>query len=92
MKNIKDYQLKKCIFYTLDEYKRLIKKILGEDVNVYVEDFTDLYYESINDENEGISFVEIKAALNKYFDVNVTSIHTDGYAEIGVWIVYKDCI
>lgn len=89
-KNINEYQLKKCIFYTLDEYEELIKKLLGEDVNVSVEDFTDLYYESTNDEDEGISFDEIKAALEKYFDVEVTSIHTDGCEYTGVWIVYKE--
>lgn len=90
MKNVCGYKLKKCIFYTLDEYERLIKNLLGEDVSVTLDDFTELYYESINDEDEGISFYEIKAALDKHFDVEVTSIHTDGCEETGVWIVYQE--
>ena len=92
MKNILSRWLKRCIFFTLDEYERLIKNLLGNDVNVSVEDFTELYYESSNNDDEGISFDEIKAALDKHFDINVTSIHIDGCEYTGVWVVYKETL
>ena len=92
MKNILSRWLKRCIFFTLDEYERLIKNLIGDDVGIYVDDFTELYYESSEDEDEGISFSEIKAALEKHFDIKITSIHIDGDEPIGVWIAYKETL
>lgn len=106
MKNIlASRYVKRCICYPLDEYIRLIKYLLGSDVNIIIDNFTELYYESCNDKDEGISFDEIKAALDKHFDINVTSIHLDKHynaidislvedyrKEIGVWIVYNESL
>lgn len=106
MKNIlASRYVKRCICYPLDEYIRLIKYLLGSDVNIIIDNFTELYYESCNDKYEGIPFDEIKAALDKHFDINVTSIHLDKHynaidislvedyrKEIGVWIVYNESL
>ena len=106
MKNIlASRYVKRCICYPLDEYIRLIKYLLGKDVNIIIDNFTELYYESCNDEDEGISFCEVKAALDNHFDINVTSIHLDKHynaidislvedyrKEIGVWIVYNESL
>ena len=106
MKNIlASRYVKRCICYPLDEYIRLIKYLLGSDVNIIIDNFTELYYERCNDEDEEISSYEVKAALDNHFDINVTSIHLDKHynaidislvkdyrKEIGVWIAYNESL
>ena len=96
VKNVKDTQLKKCIFLTLNEYRELILELsLGlKDVKyeegIYYEDtakayIDDVYLEDITDEGSGINEV-----LSEYFNVEVTSVHTDDCDVVGVWICYKE--
>lgn len=90
MKNVRENQLKKCIFMELDEYKHLIDKVT--DGLKAVECVFGLFYmctykaEKTNTYwNEGI-----EVTLSKYFDVTVTSIHADDCEDcVGIWIVYK---
>lgn len=79
MKNVRETQLKKCIFKEYDEFKRDIVMALGKDTTVECD------YEGISidcDEN-------VLDVLSKYYDVEVTSIHIDDCDIIGVWIVYR---
>ena len=90
MKNIKDNQLKKCIFMTFDEFKNLIEDVTDGLSTVEYEcggiflshtekaEETDTYW------NESIT-----ETLSRYFDVEVTSFHSDDCDVIGVWICYR---
>lgn len=85
MKNVNKYQLKKCIFLTLDEYEVILKKLFGNNVKM---DF-DSYGTYLWCEKE-IAQEEIYRKIAKYFDVKqVTSTHIDDCDVVGVWIVYK---
>jgi hypothetical protein len=94
MKNIQEWQLKKCIFMNTDEYDKIIKSLFGSHIEV---EFTldgmwvgNPNVDSLDDICE-ISFDELSAKLAEYFDVEqVTSVHMDDCDEIGVWICYKD--
>lgn len=89
MKNIREYQLKKCIFMSSDEYERIIKEIFGQNIDV---EFTldGMIIGELDDENE-IYWDEIASNLARYFDVKeVTSVHMDDIDAIGVWICYKE--
>lgn len=78
-----------CIFETIDEFEQVIKCLLGDDVVVDV-DFGELYFESKQNEDEGIDTETIYKALSSYYNVDVTSIHTDGCEYLGVWIAYNE--
>lgn len=84
MKNARETQLKKCIFFLFDEFEYVLKKLgilahLGKSSIAY----SDLGGETqIEDE-------DVCAALSEYFDVNVTSIHIDQLDRTGVWIAYE---
>lgn len=84
MKNVKDYQLKKCIFMETEEFNRIIKTVFGEEFEA---DF-GLDGISVWSRAEGLSEKEINEGLSKYFDVIVTSVHVDDFDDIGVWICY----
>lgn len=85
MKNIKNFQLKQCIFKQFDEFEQDVLEALGNDVKV-VCDYDGLSFES----NEACLYVEeILGGMSNYYDVNVMSIHTDHCELIGVWIVYE---
>ena len=79
MKNVRDYQLKKCIFMDYDMFKQEAKKIFGNNVVVECD------YEGISIDYDG----NILEALSEYYGVEVTSIHIDDCDIIGVWIVYR---
>ena len=70
--------LKKAIFLELDTFCELVREITGDDNNV-----DDYGYEGVCVSDVGIR------ALEKYFDVNITSIHADDCDVVGIWIVYK---
>lgn len=86
MKNVRDNQLKRCIFKVFDEFQRDISRAISNDVHVSC-DYDGLNFERVSDED--ISNEEILAALSKYYDVEVTSIHADDFEYTGVWIVYR---
>ena len=87
MKNVRENQLKKCIFMEADEFKKVFANVFGE----YDEDTNEIEVEFGYD---GIYFCAISnedvyKELSKYFDVEITSIHIDDFDVMGVWIVYK---
>ena len=79
MKNVKENQLKKCIFKGYDEFKKDVAVALGENVTVECD------YEGISFDYDG----NVLDCISKYYGVEVTSIHIDDCDYIGVWIVYK---
>ena len=86
MKNIKDYQLKKCIFMETEEFDKVIKKVFGDEFE------TEFSLEGMDVFSgiDGLTSEEINEGLSKYFDVEVTSTHIDDCDCIGVWICYKE--
>lgn len=90
MKNVRENQLKKCIFMELDEYKDLIDRVT-DGLKAVEYEFGLFYMYTDKAENENTYWNEdIEETLSRYFDVTVTSIHADDYEEyVGVWIVYK---
>lgn len=85
MKNVREYQLKKCIFKEYDEFKRDVAEILGNDVEISC-DYDGIYFEANED---ALCTEEVLAGMSKYYDVEVTSIHIDDCEVIGVWICYR---
>jgi hypothetical protein len=86
MKNVKDYQLKKCIFMETEEFDNIIKSIFGEN---YEAEFS-LEGIDVSSEFDGLTNEELNEGLSSYFDVTVTSVHIDDCDEIGVWVCYKE--
>jgi uncharacterized pyridoxamine 5'-phosphate oxidase family protein len=88
MKNVRDCQLKKCIFMSYEEFREVFQNIFGvydgEEIQIDVEyEFDGLYFCGITDE-------QVYKEVSKYFDVTVTSIHADDCEFLGVWICYKE--
>lgn len=86
MKNVRESQLKKCIFMETEEFDIIIKEVFGEE---YEANFS-LEGIDVCSEDNGLSCEEINEGLSKYFDVEVTSTHIDDCDYIGVWICYKE--
>jgi uncharacterized pyridoxamine 5'-phosphate oxidase family protein len=90
MKNVRDSQIKKCFFFTEEEFKEIFIELFGE----YDEDTNEVDIEI--DLTEGIYFCgisnqDVYTKLSEYFDVEVTSVHSDSCQEcIGIWVVYKN--
>ena len=87
MKNVRENQLKKCIFMEAEEFKKVFVDVFGEydeDTNeIDVEfDLDGIYFCAISNE-------DVYTELSKYFDVNITSIHIDDCECVGVWICYR---
>ena len=88
MKNVRESQLKKCIFLTQTEMENILSKILNKIVTVNV----DLYgLSACTEEDDGgdIDNNYLCEILSKYFEVNVTSIHIDDCDYVGIWVCYK---
>lgn len=86
MKNIKEHQLKKCIFMETYEFDEIIRQVFGVE---YVVEFS-LDGMSIGNDEFSLDNETINKELSKYFDCNITSIHMDDCDEIGVWICYEE--
>ena len=87
MKNVKNNQLKTCIYLTSDEFTDIVNEILDdvEDVEYALDGFT------IYTTNDVADVDELHEALRKYFDVKeIESVHTDHCEYVGVWITYKN--
>ena len=87
MKNVRENQLKKCIYLEAEEFVDIIHEVLNKDFRVY---FTSEGLDICTNDNI-VNVDELHTALATYFDIKeVTSIHIDDCDFIGVWIVYKD--
>lgn len=88
MKNVNKYQLKKCIFLTIEEFDEILKTVYPDsEVNISY-DFEGM---SVDVDDDGVDVNDMYQKLAEYFDVNtVTSIHIDDCDTVGVWIVYKN--
>ena len=90
MKNVKDYQLKKCIFMETEEFDKIIKKLFGDKVEVELS-LDGMWIGENGDDCIETPFEEVAEKLASYFEVDkITSIHMDDCDEIGVWICYKE--
>lgn len=86
MRNVTKNQLKKAIFMRLSDFEGVVEKAIPDVQVSYCEE--TLFYDAEPDRT--VEKDEIYEALSKYFDVYVTSVHTDGYEDVGVWIMYQD--
>lgn len=87
MKNVREEQLKTCIYLETVEFDSIITEAFGDDVDIeYSKDGI-----CISNDEDCIEFEDIAKAVETYFDIKkVTSIHMDDSDFIGVWVVYKD--
>lgn len=85
MKNIRENQLKKCIFKEYEDFKKDVVEALGNDVKVDC-DYDGIYFEC---DEEPLYTEEVLEGMSKYYNAKVTSIHIDDCEYVGVWIVYK---
>lgn len=80
MRNVREEQLKKAIFMENTEFFELAREFnLELDEDEYVGEILRYGGED-----------EVIEAFSKYYDVNITSIHSDTFDCAGVWLVYKD--
>lgn len=90
MKNIRENQLKKCIFMELEDFTSLVEKLTDRLQTVEYEDGIYLTHTDKAEETDTYWNEDILETFSKYFDVDVTSFHSDNCEYVGVWICYKD--
>lgn len=90
MKNVRENQLKKCIFMELDEFISLVERLTDGLQTVEYEDGVYLISTDKADETDTYWNEGITETLSKYFGVEVTSFHSDNCEYVGVWICYKE--
>lgn len=89
MKNVRENQLKKCIFMDTDEFKEIYVQVFGvydvetNQIDVEFNTCEGIYF-------DGISNQDVYAKLSEYFEITITSIHLDDCEYPGVWICYKE--
>lgn len=94
MKNVKEWQKKKCIAMSLEDYSEIIENLTDNKFTADI-DYVDfgVVYEPTDDNEEedtDITGNVVLEMLSGYFDVDVTSVHTDGFDVPFVWVVYKE--
>lgn len=91
MRNVECYNLKKCILMRFESYARLISKLTNGLKEVKYE-YDGMYHSDTDKaiEEEKYWNEDILKTLSNYFDVEVTSVHTDDCDVLGVWICYKE--
>ena len=87
MKNVRENQLKTCIFLTTEELEEIMGKIFDTKVIIHCS-LEGAWYETPLKDLD-IDDDTLCAELSEYFDVNVTSMHIDDCEYVGVWVCYK---
>ena len=90
VKNVRENQLKKCIFMELDVFTKLIEEITDGLLTVEYEDGIYITSTQKTEDTDTLWNENILETLSKYFDVEVTSLHSDNCEYVGVWICYKE--
>lgn len=84
LKNVKQSQVVTSIVMSLDEFRELVYDLCGTEKIDVDYDGTDLTLCGKYGDSS-----DIRAALNKHFDIEIESIHADNSCHIGVWISFK---
>ena len=87
MRNVRPSMKKNCLFLYGEDFEILMRTLFGEETETeYALEGSGV---NLYCGEEDISDDDIIEELSKYFDVEVTSFHTDCYETVGVWVVYK---
>lgn len=90
MKNVKQNEIKKCIFKRYHEFRHIIEDITdGLMTCDYDLDGICMMGTEKADETGRCWNGNILAALSNYFEADVTSFHADDADQLCVWICYK---
>lgn len=89
MKNVRENQLKNCIFMELDVFTSIIEKITDGLLTIEYEDGVYMTHSQKAADTDTWWNEDILKTLSRYFDVEVTSFHSDSCEYVGVWICYK---
>lgn len=90
IRNVKSYNLKKCIFKDLDGFEEDVKAAVGKNTTV---EYADLISGiEIKQNGKTLSTNEVTEALRQYYNVHeVTAYHVEDENNIiCVWISYKE--
>ena len=86
MQNVRESQLKKCIFLTEEEFTEILENVYKAPVIVHIA-LDGLWYESSIDIDDECLLRDLK----EYFEVEeIQSIHCDDTTPAGIWVCYKD--
>lgn len=88
MRNVKEHQLKKCIFLTEEEYNNIIHSLFeNEAIKIEFDCEGGISIHGIDPDDY---FAVINDKLQVYFEVKIISMHIEGYEYPCMWIVYED--
>ena len=87
MKNAENFLKRTSIVLDLRDFEHLIGKLTNDTVEV---DLDEGVIELTDSETGDEMYKNVLKLLSEYFDVNVTSVHCDGFDLPYVWVVYKD--
>lgn len=90
IKHVHDNQLKKCIFFTLEDFEQMVNEMYHTGGII-----AEVSYDGLSVYNgatcETYDIPELCDRLCHYFNVSdVESVHTDHCEMPGVWIVYEE--
>lgn len=90
MKNVNMNQLKKCIFFTLEDFEQTINEVFHTGGII-----AEVSYDGLTVYNGATGKTydtpEIAERLCEYFGINeIESIHADDCEMPGIWITYND--
>lgn len=90
MKRINRYHAGKVLYMPFEEYETLVLKLTK---GLYQPEINSGlgYFHTDKAEEKGVYFNgNINEVISKYFDIEVTSIHSDDNEEVtGIWIGYR---
>lgn len=87
MKNVNNFQLRKCILLNYDKFSEVLKNAFGKEIRIH-NCLEGLSYDDMSS-YENVTRKDVNEKLSAYFDVIVTSVHSDNYEPTGIWICYK---
>ena len=85
IKNVFKEQLKRCVFLTDDEFKRILRQYDIEPEYSY----DGITYIDVKNQDD-IANEDVCEMLSEYFNTKVTSIHIDDCEYVGVWVAYRE--
>ena len=84
--NASPYVKRKCLVLSMEEFNVDLQSIYGPNFTL---EYEEGYEISLIVEDTEIEWFKVLDALSKYYNCNVTTIHTVYSDEIEVWICYR---
>lgn len=89
LRNLMKRYHKDCMCIPCTEFENIICELFNEEVGINYDLEDSGWYPTSDDDDKEVTEEDVIEKLEEFFDIKISSIHTDAYSPCCFWIAYE---